>query len=300
MMTTPRALLIDNHSPGHYHVTSRCVRQSWLCGRIGTKSFEHRKSWVVDRLKLLGEAFAIEIYAYSIMSNHFHLELYSDPLAPNDWSDAKVVDRWLHSCPPRDSKGEIDKTRRENRRKAFLADPDQLAQLRRKLGSVSVFMKLLKQPIARRANLEDGCTGHFFEQRFYSGALLDDAAVITAMSYVDLNPINAKIAETLEESDHTSIQSRLQNTTEAAADHIKPIISGLSGASAVPISKQEYYRQLRSVVEKRSDASPPVAIRSLVKNLCTFRRPQRAYGGLAALINWVSVRGLQLRERPLA
>jgi hypothetical protein len=33
-------------------------------------------------------------------------------------------------------------------------------------------MKHLKQPIARPANLEDKCTGHFFEGRFYSGALL--------------------------------------------------------------------------------------------------------------------------------
>ena len=52
-------------------------------------------------------------------------------------------------------------------------------------------MKHLKQPIAWRANREDGCTGHFFESRFYSGALLDEAALIAAMVYVDLNPIRA-------------------------------------------------------------------------------------------------------------
>ena len=42
-------------------------------------------------------------------------------------------------------------------------------------------MKHLKQPVARRANLEDDCTGHFFEQRFYSGALLTGETLIAAM-----------------------------------------------------------------------------------------------------------------------
>ena len=66
-------------------------------------------------------------------------------------------------------------------------------------------MKHLKQPIARRANLEDDRTGHFFEQRFYSGALLTEEALIAAMAYVDLNPVRAELAERIEEIRDTSI-----------------------------------------------------------------------------------------------
>ena len=68
--------------------------------------------------------------------------------------------------------------------------------LHERLGSLSAFMQHLKQPIARRANIEDGVTGHFFEKRFYSGALLDEEALLTAMAYVDLNPVRAGICET--------------------------------------------------------------------------------------------------------
>jgi len=81
-------------------------------------------------------------------------------------------------------------------------------------------MRCLNEPIARQANAEDNVTGRFWEGRFKSQALLDEASVIAAMAYVDLNPIRAAMAETPEESDYTSIQQRVleQDPRIAAKD----------------------------------------------------------------------------------
>src|SRR6056297_2088241 len=88
-------------------------------------------------------------------------------------------------------------------------------------------MKCLNEPIARQANAEDNVSGHFWQSRFTSQALLDEAAVLTAMAYVDLNPIRAGIAETPEASDYTSVQPRIkawqkQQTENPAVDNLKP------------------------------------------------------------------------------
>ena len=71
-------------------------------------------------------------------------------------------------------------------------------------------MKCLNEYIARKANKEDDVNGVFWQGRFRCQALLDEAAVLAAMCYIDLNPIRARAAIALEGSDFTSVQERIE------------------------------------------------------------------------------------------
>lgn len=209
-MTQPRKTLISLADTPYYHIVSRCVRRAFLCGLddYSGHCYEHRREWIVDRIRLLSSLFAIDVCAYAIMSNHYHLVLKLCPeqleTAPSD----EIIERWCCLF-----KGPLLIQRyREN---ASLSKPERdtvgdiVEVWRKKLCDISWFMRCLNQPIARQANIEDGCTGKFWESRFKSQALKTEEALLSCMAYVDLNPIRAGIADTPEGSDYTSIQERI-------------------------------------------------------------------------------------------
>ncbi|MRH78430.1 transposase [Spiribacter sp. C176] len=216
-MPAPRYRLVNPEVTPYYHVISRCVRQQFLCGfdRTLGRDFSHRRHWIERRIKLLSSVFAIEIYAYAVMSNHFHLVIKVNPDAPNRWRDRDIVNRWRKAFGGPDvvkrfAKGEL-LTHAE-----YTGLQPVIAEYRKRLASLSWFMRALNEPIARLANNEDNVTGRFWEGRFKSQALLTAASVLSAMAYVDLNPIRAGIANTPEESDFTSVKERIHQAIDSA------------------------------------------------------------------------------------
>jgi len=215
-MTYPRSQLVSDEEPGFYHCVSRCVRRAFLCGRdtFTGKSFEHRRQWIERRIHELAEHFAVSVFAYAVMSNHFHIVLRNDPHQARAWSDREVAERWLALFPGSISNRD-DPACVEKATLALLGNAERLAVIRQRLGSISWFMRALNEPIARMANREDGCTGRFWEGRFKCQALLDEQAVLSCMAYVDLNPVRAGMCKTLRESEHTSVRHRLESTRSA-------------------------------------------------------------------------------------
>ena len=214
-MTTARKKCVSLEVTRFYHCITRCVRQAHLCGRCEKtgKSYNHRRKWVEDRLLQLATAFSIKICAYSVMHNHIHCVLFVDKEKALNWSKREVLFFWCKAF-----KGSInehlylDITRcSELLEHEILAIEKNIEIYRKRLYSISWFMRQLNQYIARRANIEDKCTGHFWEGRFISKALLTENSVLAAMVYNELNPIRAGLSVTPESSAYTSIKMRLSN-----------------------------------------------------------------------------------------
>lgn len=209
-MTQARKHQIDCSVTPYYHCINRCVRRAYLCGEdeLSGRSYSHRKQWVVDQLKTLSDVFAIDICAYAVMSNHYHLVLHIGQAQAEQWSEREVVQRWC-SLFKGDALTERWMQGEALGAAARQAVSDTIDKWRHRLMDVSWFMRCLNERIARLANAEDGCKGRFWEGRFKSQALLDEAALLSCMVYVDLNPIRAGIATEAQASDFTSIEQRL-------------------------------------------------------------------------------------------
>ncbi len=220
-MTIARSRQIDLSATPYYHCINRCVRRAFLCGtdQQSGQSYEHRRGWIADKLKALSESFAIDIAAYAVMSNHYHIILRVDKAEAESWTREEVQRRWnLHF-----SNTPVLVTRYLNGEtfsKGELIKLDEIIETwRERLYDISWFMRILNEHIAREANKEDNVTGRFWEGRFKSQALLDEQALITCMAYVDLNPIRADMAETPEQSDFTSIQERIHKAINNNESH---------------------------------------------------------------------------------
>ena len=226
-MTLPRSQLICPSSTPNYHCIGRCVRRAFLCGEdaLTGKDYSHRKGWVLARLALLAEVFTIELCAYAVMSNHYHLVLHINHDKALSLSHDEVISRWgrLFRVP--------DIVKSWQNSQTVAAQNEQVEKLvalwRQRLCDVSWYMRCLNEHIARQANIEDGCKGRFWEGRFKSQAILDKEGLLACMIYVDLNPLRASLVATPEESADVSIHQRRQILliVDVAMAHIEGMAS---------------------------------------------------------------------------
>jgi REP element-mobilizing transposase RayT len=217
-MPKPRSQQISLLDTPYYHICSRTVRKAFLCGidKETGVSFEHRRTWIEKRIFQLAQVFAIDICAHAVMHNHLHLVLQVEVEQVKNWSTGEVLERWHQLF-----KGTLLTQKYSKNEKGQSLDKFELAMVestadiyKQRLMDISWLMRSLNEPIARQANKEDKCTGHFWEGRFKSQALLDEGALLSCMAYVDLNPVRAGIAPTPEQSDFTSIQLRIKAAIE--------------------------------------------------------------------------------------
>ena len=228
-MPRPRYAQVSLDATPYYHCISRCVRRAFLCGVDSSSgvSFEHRRQWIEDKLLELAQIFCIDLCSYAVMSNHYHTVLHIHKDQAISLSRHAVIARWHQLF-----KGSLLSQRFERNESLSKAEltalNKQIEVWRSRLMDISWFMRCMNEAIARQANEEDNCTGRFWEGRYKSQALLDEAALAACMAYVDLNPIRAAIDKTPETSKYTSIKKRISKAkTVAIPNHAKQQLTTL-------------------------------------------------------------------------
>lgn len=249
-MATARKRLINLEETALYHCTSRCVRQAFLCGKNleSGQNLEHRKGWIETLLHQLPEAFCIEVAGYAVMSNHYHAVLRVDTNKARSLTDHEVASRWskIFKVPNHI----LDYANGNSIHPEEVSNAkEKLRYYRDNLTNISKFIGYINEKVARRANTEDNRTGRFWESRFNSQAILDDEALLKTLVYVDLNPIRAGIAETPENSPHTSIFHRLHSESKDLSrflDNYSPKLENGEEDScySIPISLPDYLELL--------------------------------------------------------
>jgi REP element-mobilizing transposase RayT len=251
-MTRPRSTLVSVADTPYYHCIGRCVRRAYLCGddAVTGRSFSHRRQWILDRLTLLTDTFAIDLCAYALMSNHYHLVVRINSERAKQWSAREIIERWTRIyAGPAYAQAFLRGEPLTATEQALLDERVQIWSSR--LTDLSWFMRCLNEWLARMANQEDNCTGRFWEGRFKSQALLDETALLTAMAYVDLNPIRAGMTTSLIDADFTSVQQRLfeiakdRRTVPAGSRQVPMLLSFTaaptsSDSDGLPFNLQDY------------------------------------------------------------
>ncbi len=140
-----------------------------MCGKDASSghNFDHSRSWIAERIKVLSAVFSIDIVAYAVMSNHYHIFMHIDRDRTLEWSLDEVLKRWstLYTDSPL-----INKYLSEARFEMSPSEIDLVLKLvetyRGRLYDFSWFMRSLNENITRMTNAESGVKGRFWEGRY--------------------------------------------------------------------------------------------------------------------------------------
>lgn len=89
MVRMARCEVVDPADVAVCHLFSRVTRRCFLLGDdpVSGKNFDHRKVWIEGYLQQFAASFGIDLIAFAILSNHFHLILRTRPDVVATWSD---------------------------------------------------------------------------------------------------------------------------------------------------------------------------------------------------------------------
>ena len=171
--------------PAYYHIVSRTIHKQFLLGDV-------EKEKLIELIKKYQKLYLVKILGYAVMSNHFHLLVKTE-------TDNKLTDE--------DIQRRVEKFYGKPLYKIGIT----VDKFREKLTNVSEYVKLVKQTFSWWYNRQNNQTGTLWSERFKSGLVENGTALLTVLSYIDLNPVRAGIVTKPERYRFSSIGYRVQS-----------------------------------------------------------------------------------------
>jgi putative transposase len=182
-------IVAEKGAPGIYHITSRIVDKDRKFGPREKANFR-------KRLRDYEQFCGVQVLTYSIMSNHFHMELYVPPPPDQMPDDAELV-RLAALADVSYGAKRLERELAEHRKNGDREAVEQLRQkFLRRMWNVSAYLQSVKQRVTQDFNKFHGREGTLWEGRFRSMLMEDtERAVAPVAAYVDLNPVRAGMVE---------------------------------------------------------------------------------------------------------
>ena len=223
---------------GWYHLTSRCVLQQFLFKA-------EDKEMLVRMARACADFSGIDICAYAVLDNHFHLLVHVPP--PSVVPEDEVLRRVgiLYGHARRDDMRHRWQDWREHNLGRMAEE--ELDHLRSRMGDISKFMWILKQRFSLwyRSNAHDNgrIAGTIWQGRFNSTVVEGDIRALAAVAaYIDLNPVRAGIVSDPKDYRWSSYGSACAGVTRAKKGY-GLLFSMMFGRRSF-LDSMAYYRSL--------------------------------------------------------
>ncbi len=221
-----RKRMIVHGRDGIYHLMSRCC--------LGEHLLEDEEKEMLVRMMQRQAAFCgVDVLAYSIMSNHFHILARVRHEKPQTDEELLMRFRMLHEggrlSPYSMTPDALEKALERN---------DELSErvreaLLARMGDVSVFMRELKQRFSIWYNHRNGNRGTLWMERFKSLVVEPSLlALATVAAYIDLNAVRSNQVDDPADYRFCSYAAAMAGKA-SAMDGYRIIYGGRSFADAV-------------------------------------------------------------------
>jgi len=179
------ARFLREDEPTVYHVISRTALD-------GLPFKDVDKEYMLELIKKWSRIFFVDVLGFAIMSNHFHLVVRMYP--ESEVSDEEVKERYKMLYGVKHPGPEFE-----------------LKKFKKKLCSLSWYVKELKQGFSRYFNKKYGRKGFLWNERFKSLIVEDGLTLVNLLAYVDLNAVRAGIVKRPEEYRWCSLGYHIQS-----------------------------------------------------------------------------------------